>query len=57
MSIQSDDFVYINDKKYVLIDIEIGKQIIDSWCRIVGGSGQSHEITTDGCILVEEGFV
>jgi len=31
--------------------------ISNSWCRIVGGSGQKHEITTDGCVLMEEGFV
>ena len=48
MSIQSDDFVYINDKKYVLIDIEIGKQIIDSAYFIM----PEHEyvlITNTGC--------
>ncbi len=28
-----------------------------SWSRVVGGSGQRHEITADGCTLVEEGFV
>jgi len=37
------------DKKPLLIS--------SSWCRVVGGSGQKHEITIDGCILVEEGFV
>ena len=31
--------------------------ISESWCRIVGGSGQRHEITTDDCVCVEEGFV
>jgi ADP-ribosylglycohydrolase len=31
--------------------------IIESWCRVVGGSGQRHEITTGGCVCVEEGFV
>ena len=30
---------------------------VDSWSRIVGGSGQSHEITTEGCKLTNEGFV
>lgn len=29
----------------------------DSWCRIAGGSGQRHEITSEGSRLVEEGFV
>lgn len=31
--------------------------ISESWCRIVGGSGQRHEITVDECKLVDEGFV
>lgn len=31
--------------------------ISESWCRVVGGSGQRHEITTRGGKLVEEGFV
>jgi hypothetical protein len=41
--------LFIKDEKPVLIS--------DSWCRIVGGSGQKHEITNDGFILIEEGFV
>jgi hypothetical protein len=28
-----------------------------SWCRIVAGSGERHEITAGGSRLVEEGFV
>jgi hypothetical protein len=28
-----------------------------SWCRVVGGSGQRHEVTVSGSRLVEEGFV
>ncbi|WGY73110.1 ankyrin repeat domain-containing protein [Burkholderia cepacia] len=28
-----------------------------SWSRVVGGSGQRHEVTANGCTLVEEGFV
>ena len=31
--------------------------VTDSWSRVVGGSGQRHEITTDGCVLVDKGFV
>lgn len=31
--------------------------VTESWCRVVEGSGQRHEITEDGCRLVEEGFV
>lgn len=33
------------------------KLITESWCRVVGGSGQRHEITQEGCRLIEEGFV
>ena len=33
------------------------KLIAESWNRVVGGSGQRHEITTEGSRLVEEGFV
>lgn len=33
------------------------KLIAESWCRVVGGSGQRHEVTPDGSRLVEEGFV
>lgn len=29
----------------------------ESWIRVVGGSGQRHVITRNGCQLVEEGFV
>jgi hypothetical protein len=27
---------------------------VKSWCRIVGGSGQAHLITTGGAILSKE---
>jgi hypothetical protein len=30
---------------------------VKSWSRVVGGSGQEHEITEDGCVLTDEGFV
>ena len=33
------------------------KLISESWCRVVGGSGQRHEVTPEGSRLVEEGFV
>jgi hypothetical protein len=33
------------------------KLVSESWCRVVGGSGQRHEITSEGGRLVEEGFV
>ncbi len=31
--------------------------ISSSWCRVVGGLGQRHEIRCGGSRLVEEGFV
>ncbi|MCY4505399.1 MAG: hypothetical protein OXG35_00345 [Acidobacteria bacterium] len=31
--------------------------VSESWCRVVGGSGQRHAITPGGSQLVEEGFV
>ena len=31
--------------------------VSESWCRVVDGSGQRHEITSEGSRLVEEGFV
>lgn len=33
------------------------KLISESWSRVAGGSGQRHEITSEGSRLVEEGFV
>ncbi len=33
------------------------KLITESWCRVVGGSGQRHEITSTGSRLLEAGFV
>lgn len=33
------------------------KLVSESWCRVAGGSGQRHEITSVGSRLVEEGFV
>jgi hypothetical protein len=33
------------------------KLVSESWCRVVGGSGQRHEITSAGSKLVETGFV
>lgn len=33
------------------------KLITESWCRVVGGSGQRHEITAEGSCLIAEGFV
>jgi hypothetical protein len=36
---------------------ESAKLIAESWCRVVGGSGQRHEITAQGSTLIDEGFV
>ena len=33
------------------------KLITESWSRVVGGSGQRHEITADRTTLLEVGFV
>ncbi len=33
------------------------KLISESWCRVADGSGQRHEITSAGSLLVGEGFV
>ncbi len=33
------------------------KLVVESWCRVVEGSGERHEITTSGSRLVEKGFV
>jgi hypothetical protein len=33
------------------------KLVSSSWCRVAGGSGQRHEITSAGSRLIEEGFV
>jgi hypothetical protein len=33
------------------------KLISESWCRVVDGSGERHEITSKGSRLVEQGFV
>lgn len=36
---------------------EQAKLITESWCRVVDGSGQRHEITVQGSSLIDEGFV
>lgn len=30
---------------------------VESWSRVVGGSGQRHHVSGDGVVLVEDGFV
>lgn len=36
---------------------ENSKLICESWCRVVGGSGQRHEVTPHGSKLLDKGFV
>lgn len=37
--------------------LERAQLIVESWCRVVGGSGQRHVIDETGARLVAEGFV
>ncbi len=39
------------------IQLRDGYLEVNSWCRVVGGSGQRHVITEQGSTLVDEGFV
>lgn len=39
------------------ISVYRARLFVESWCRVVGGSGQAHVITEGGCVLVDEGFV
>jgi hypothetical protein len=39
--------------RYTLDGAELA---VDSWCRIVGGSGETHRVTADGVRLVESGW-
>ena len=36
---------------------EEARLICESWCRVVGGSGERHEVTAKGSRLVDHGFV
>jgi hypothetical protein len=38
-------------------DGEQSRLIVESWCRVVQGSGQRHVVSAAGSTLVEEGFV
>ena len=43
---------------YWLETTRVGVKLVsESWCRVAGGSGQRHEVTSAGSQLVEEGFV
>lgn len=39
------------------MSIHHDRLFVESWSRVVGGSGQAHVITEGGCVLVDEGFV
>ena len=39
------------------IHLRDGYLEVNSWCRVVGGSGQRHVITEQGTTLVDQGFV
>lgn len=39
------------------MSVHRGRLHVESWSRVVGGSGQAHVITESGCVLVEDGFV
>lgn len=39
------------------IQLRDGYLEVNSWCRVVGGSGQRHVITEQGTTLVDQGFV
>lgn len=39
------------------MSIHKDRLFVESWSRVVGGSGQAHVITERGCVLVDEGFV
>ena len=38
-------------------DGEQSRLILESWCRVCGGSGQRHVVSAAGSTLVDEGFV
>ena len=38
------------------LSVHRDRLFVESWSRVVGGSGQAHVITESGCVLVEEGF-
>jgi hypothetical protein len=39
------------------VELMRGYLYVESWIRVVGGSGQAHVVTHEGAVLVEEGFV
>ena len=44
--------------KYWLETTRVGVKLVsESWCRVAGGSGQRHEVTSAGSQLLQEGFV
>ena len=43
-------FCFLRDRGGIVLQSE-------GWSRIISGSGQRHEITVSGCVMIEEGFV
>jgi hypothetical protein len=39
------------------VELMRGYLFVESWLRVVGGSGQAHVVTHEGAVLVDEGFV
>jgi hypothetical protein len=50
-NLELSSHVRSNNQDYPLV------LVAESWCRVVGGSGQRHHITAEGFVLVAEGFV
>lgn len=40
-----------------LIELQRGGLEVKSWCGLVAGSGQTHLVTPEGSVLVDQGFV
>jgi hypothetical protein len=42
---------------YWLADPSTGRLMVSSWSRVLGGSGQRHEVLATGFRLLDDGFV
>ena len=40
-----------------LVELQRGALEVKSWCGLVEGSGQTHLVTPDGSVLIDQGFV
>jgi hypothetical protein len=49
--------MYGGFKYHLEVTGEKTRLVSESWCRVVGGSGQRHAITAEDSVLEEEGFV